>query len=217
MKVITQLVRSRLILIISTTMGILLLSGATIAATANLSSGPAPKIHELNQRIVHFEAPSPTTTTVTAPATIASASIVTSAVTPTVKPITLTLILPDSMSCLAGREINLAGIVDYKAEAEVLIALYAAEYTSPDQLIDPCLMARIIELESGFDPGQIGADGELGEAQFLPSTFAGTPLSRYGLKSASHPAISIEAFAWMINQGRITEWTTLPKAKASGQ
>jgi len=83
-----------------------------------------------------------------------------------------------------------------------LIDLYAAKYG-----VQPQILGQIVEAESRHNPEAQGREGERGLGQFLSSTWLGTPQGeKYGWDAAWHPAVNIEAIAWMLSQGRIGEF-----------
>ena len=64
-------------------------------------------------------------------------------------------------------------------------------------------MYRIAGCESTWNPYAKNASGSSGLFQFLPSTFAGTPYARHSIWSAKYNSL---AAAWMVTQGRQSEW-----------
>lgn len=73
--------------------------------------------------------------------------------------------------------------------------------------IDRCLDA-LAWAESRNNPRAVNPrSGASGLLQFLPSTFRGTPQGRAGL-SIWDVSVQRAAGRWMINQGRLHEWTT---------
>lgn len=96
---------------------------------------------------------------------------------------------------------SLADGVTIQEESLFLIKLYAAKYGIP-----PKLLEEVIRGESNFNPEATGKEGERGLAQFLFGTWLTTPQARYGWDAAWHPAVNIEAAAWMLSQGRAGEF-----------
>lgn len=100
---------------------------------------------------------------------------------------------------------NLVDGVESREEITFLIQLYAAKYGVGNQILE-----QIVECESRYDPEATGRDEERGLAQFLHSTWLNTPQARFGWDSAYHPAVNIEAAAWMLSKGRIEEFHAIP-------
>lgn len=65
---------------------------------------------------------------------------------------------------------------------------------------------RVAKCESGYNPAAHNPSGASGLFQFLPSTFASTPIGKAG-GSIWDPVASAQAAAWMYSQGRQNEWS----------
>lgn len=115
------------------------------------------------------------------------------------------LVLPSGVPTVTPQtDPNLADGVNIKEETDSLIELYAAKYGVATSTLE-----QIVECESRYDPEATGSAGERGLAQFLFGTWFTTPQARFGWDAAYHPAVNIEAAAWMLSQGRAQEWTCL--------
>lgn len=99
---------------------------------------------------------------------------------------------------------NLADGVDVREEADSLIKLYAAKYGVATSTLE-----QIVECESRYDPEATGSAGERGLAQFLFGTWFTTPQARFGWDAAYHPAVNLEAAAWMLSERRVGEFHAL--------
>lgn len=100
---------------------------------------------------------------------------------------------------------SFTGGVDNQEEISFLIELYAAKYGIESQTLE-----EIAKCESRYNPEATGESGERGLTQFLHSTWLDTPQARFGWDAAYHPAINIEAAAWMLSQGRTGEFYAIP-------
>lgn len=113
--------------------------------------------------------------------------------------------LPGGLPQQTSPEIaNLADEVDISEEINILIDLYAAKYH-----VDASTLRWLAEHESTYNPNATGFMGERGVCQFLESTWQDTPQARFGWESAYSPAVNIEACAWMLSQGRDSEFSSL--------
>lgn len=100
--------------------------------------------------------------------------------------------------------LSLADGVTIQEEIDLLVALYSTKYG-----VDPSVLRDLARCESTDNPGANGKEGERGLAQFLRSTWETTPLEAFGWDAAYHPAINLEAAAWMLREGRIEEFHAL--------
>lgn len=99
---------------------------------------------------------------------------------------------------------NLVEGVTIQEEIDFLVQLYSAKYG-----VDLLTLRRVVRCESTDDPWATGKEGERGFGQFLKSTFMGTPQKVFGWDAAYHPAVNLEAAAWMLQQGRVGEFHAL--------
>lgn len=95
--------------------------------------------------------------------------------------------------------------VDNREESVFLIELYAAKYG-----VEAPLLEEVVRCESTYDPTETGGEGERGSTQFMYETWLETPQGQYGWDAAYHPAVNIEAAAWMLSKGRIEEFHAVP-------
>ncbi|OGZ17625.1 MAG: hypothetical protein A2Z78_00530 [Candidatus Nealsonbacteria bacterium RBG_13_36_15] len=97
------------------------------------------------------------------------------------------------------------GQLEIQKEIDILVQFYAAKYG-----VDPSILRDVARCESRDNPEATGKEGERGVAQFMKSTWEGTPMGRFGWNAAYHPAINIEAAAWMLSEGRVSEFHAIP-------
>jgi soluble lytic murein transglycosylase-like protein len=100
---------------------------------------------------------------------------------------------------------NLADGVTSQEEINLLVELYAAKYG-----VDAWTLREIARCESTDNPWGTGKSGERGLTQFLKSTWETTPLKVFGWEAAYHPAVNLEAAAWMLAEGRVGEFHAIP-------
>jgi len=92
--------------------------------------------------------------------------------------------------------VNLADGVTRQEEIRVLVELFSAKYK-----VDPRKLRHIVRQESTDNPLATGALGERGYAQFLRSTWEGTPLGEVlGWDVAYYGPANIEMAAWLLRQ-----------------
>lgn len=85
----------------------------------------------------------------------------------------------------------------------------AATAGLPSAAVSSPLVECIIRLESGGNPNAVNARSKAsGLGQFLPSTWLTTPLGKQGV-SVFNAAANRQMVAWMIANGRATEFDTL--------
>jgi LysM repeat protein len=72
--------------------------------------------------------------------------------------------------------------------------------------VDPALMVRIIECESGFNPNAYNPSGATGIAQFMPGTYYGSWNIYKDQYPLSSPIGQIYAMALKIHEGDVRAW-----------
>ena len=100
---------------------------------------------------------------------------------------------------------NLADGVTVQEEIDSLVTLYSAKYG-----VSAVTVREIVWCESTDDPSATDPSGARGNGQFIKSTWESTPMAIFGWDSAYHPAVNIEAIAWMLQQGRVSEFHAIP-------
>lgn|GEM_PF-5342256 len=90
-------------------------------------------------------------------------------------------------------------------EIDFLVHVFALKYG-----VDPSTLREVARCESTDNPWANGKEGERGLTQFLKSTWEDTPLEVFGWDAAYHPAVNLEAAAWMLAEGRIGEFHAIP-------
>ncbi|MFC1629994.1 transglycosylase SLT domain-containing protein [Patescibacteria group bacterium] len=103
------------------------------------------------------------------------------------------------------KELALPSPLEEREEIEVLAELYAVKYGVRSDLIE-----EIVLCESTNNPMAVGKEEERGLGQFMYGTFMSSPFRTYGWDSSFHPAVNIEAIAWMLQEERVSEFHAIP-------